>query len=211
MRMLNDPAARDRLVGLVRCADMGIVGIEVTPRSRAEVMLRDLLEREGGPTLPVSEEIRFTHAGGARTLSFDEQSAGTQSWVRFLPAVLDALDEGRTLVVDELDTSLHPRLTAVLVRLFEKPETNPRRAQLLFTTHDIALLGIVLADDVLLRDQVWFVEKESDGASRLFSLADFRPRKEENAERRYLSGSYGGVPDLIEGEFDDAVLERRAS
>lgn len=210
-RVLGDPAARDRLVNLVRCADMGIVGIEVSPRSRAEVMLRDLLVREGGPALPISEEIRFAHAGGARTLSFDDQSAGTQSWVRLLPAVLDALDEGRTLLVDELDTSLHPLLTAQLIRLFQKAETNPRHAQLVFTTHEASLLRSAQDDEVLRRDQVWFVEKGADGASRLSSLAEFRPRKGESAERRYLSGSYDGVPMLFEREFEDSLLSRYAS
>jgi hypothetical protein len=215
-RALQDPAGRDRLVDLVRCADMGVVGIEVAPRSRTEELLRDLLVREGRPAGPISEELWFTHAKGARALSFDEQSDGTKSWVRLLPAVLDALDEGRTLLLDEIDTSLHPMLTAQLIRLFQKPETNPRRAQLVFTTHDASLLGtsmfgVELGEDVLRRDQVWFVEKEADGASKFSALAEFRPRKGENTERRYLMGSYDGVPTLSEYEFADALSSRRAS
>ncbi len=78
-----------------------------------------------------------------------------------LPVVLETLDGGRTLVVDEIDTSLHPKLTAQLVRLFEDPDTNPNHAQLIFTTHDTSLLGTMLGDEVLKRDQVWFVEAVS--------------------------------------------------
>ena len=215
-RVMRDPVGRNRLFNLVRSADMGIVGMETAPRSRAEVLLRDLLEREGQPAPPVSEELWFTHVKGVRPLAFNEQSEGTKSWVRLLPAVLDALDEGRVLLLDEIDTSLHPMLTAQLIRLFQKPETNPRRAQLVFTTHDASLLGAWLPgeepeEEVLLRDQVWFVEKGNDGASWVSALSDFRPRKGENTERRYLMGSYHGLPMMFEGEFADSVLGRRAS
>jgi hypothetical protein len=155
--------------------------------------------------------IRFVHAGAADGFAFDEESAGTQSWIRVLPTVLQALDDGRTLVVDEIDTSLHPKLTAQLVRLFQDPETNPNRAQLIFTTHDTSLLGTMLGDEVLKRDQVWFVEKDDEGASKLYPLTDFHPRKGENAERRYLGGSYGAVPVLSERDFAEAVRVRRAT
>lgn len=208
---LRSPDERDRVVDMVRHADMGITGIELVPRSRAEVLLRDLLVGEGLPEMPVSEELRFTHAGGSRALSFDEQAGGTKTWVRLVPAVLDALDHGHTLLLDEVDTLLHPRLTAMLIRLFQDAETNVRQAQLVLITHDIALLGTLFGDDVLLRDQVWFMEKQPDGASQLFSLAAFKPRLGENAARRYVTGSYGAVPMLFGTEFANTVLERRAS
>ncbi|QUQ71643.1 AAA family ATPase [Kutzneria sp. CA-103260] len=207
---------RDRLVDLVRHADMGIVGVEVAPRSRAEALLRDALVREGGPALPISEELWFTHSGGSRALSFDEQAGGTRDWVLLIPAVLEALDEGRTLVLDEIDTNLHPLLTAQVIRLFQKPATNSRRAQLVLITHDATLLGTAMlgvepGEEVLRRDQVWFVEKGVDGVSRLSALSAFRPRKGENTQRRYLFGSYDGVPELNEWQFADAAPSRRAS
>lgn len=201
----------DRLVDLVRCADMGIVGIEVAPRSRAEVALRELLVREGGPALPVSEELRFTHAGGSRALLFDEQAGGTKDWVVLLPDLLDALDEGHALVLDDVDANFHPLLTAQLVRLFQNPETNSRGAQLLLITHDSTLLGRALGEDIVRRDQVHFVEKGGDGVSRLSALSDFHPRKGENRERNYITGRYDGVPDLSESEFEFAAPARRAS
>ncbi|HEY0498827.1 MAG TPA: AAA family ATPase [Kutzneria sp.] len=211
IRALRDQHERDRVVEMVRDADLGITDIELVPRSRAEVLLRDALVEHGGPALPVSEELRFTHSGSPHTLSFDEQAAGTKAWIRLVPAVLEALDEGKTLLLDEVDYILHPQLTAMMIRLFQDVETNGRQAQLVVITHDIALLGTMLGDDVLLRDQVWFMEKGADGASTLFPLVAFRPRLGENAERRYISGSYGGVPNLIGTEFANAVLSRRAS
>ena len=100
-----------------------------------------------------------------------------------------------TLVVDELDTSLHSLLVRRLVQLFHDPTTNPTGAQLVFTTHDTSLLS---ADGLLRRDQVWFVEKNGDQASNLYALAEFSPRKNEALERGYLTGRYGGLPFLQE-------------
>ncbi|MFI9384851.1 ATP/GTP-binding protein [Kutzneria sp. NPDC052558] len=215
-QMLQDPAGRDRVVDLVRHADLGIVGIEVKPLSPAEARLRDLIEREGHPVPAAGQELWFTHSKWSQPLSFDEQSGGTRDWVHLVPALLDALDGGQTLVLDEVDTNLHPLLTAQVVRLFQKPETNPRRAQLVLITHDAALLGSPLlgvepGEEVLRRDQVWFVEKGIDGASRLSALAEFRPRKGESMQKRYLFGSYDGVPDMNEWQFADAAPSRRAS
>jgi len=210
-QMLQEPDQRDRLVGLVRAADLGIVGIEVKPRSHAEARLRDLLESAGHPVPDIEQELWFTHLKGTRPLPFDDQSGGTKDWVLLAPAVLDALDEGQTLLLDEIDTNLHPLLTAQLIRLFQNPETNSRRAQLVLITHDTTLLGHRLGEDIVRRDQVWFVEKGPDGASRLSALSDFHPRKGESRERRYITGSYDGIPDLSEWRFDDAVVERRAS
>ncbi|WHT17896.1 AAA family ATPase [Crossiella sp. CA-258035] len=150
--------------------------------------------------------LQLTHGELGEVFDLEEESAGTRSWLALLPTVLVALAEGTTLVVDEIDTSLHPRLTARLVSLFQDLRTNPRQAQLIFTTHDTSLLGTMLGEEVLRRDQVWFVQKDPRGASTLYPLTDFHPRKDENTERRYLGGSYGAVPVLSEQDFIDAVL-----
>jgi AAA15 family ATPase/GTPase len=122
--------------------------------------------------------------------------------------VLSALDEGALLVVDEVDSSLHPRLTAHLVELFRDKQINGRTAQLFFSTHDATLLGTNLGEEVLRRDEIWFVEKR-DGASALYPLSDFHPRKEENRERRYLAGSYGAVPAIFTDSLVESVLATR--
>ncbi|NTU88915.1 MAG: AAA family ATPase, partial [Actinobacteria bacterium] len=103
------------------------------------------------------------------------------------------LRKGLTMVVVELDTSLHTLLVRELVRLFHRSETNTGGAQLVFTTHDTSLLD---APDLFRRDQVWFVEKDRAQASALVALSEFSPRKHEALERGYLIGRYGGVPFL---------------
>lgn len=88
--------------------------------------------------------------------------------------------------------------------MFNDPSHNPRNAQLIFTTHDTNLLGTIVGESALRRDQIWFTEKDEGGATHLYPLTDFHPRKEENLERGYLQGRYGAVPFLGElvGKFD---------
>jgi hypothetical protein len=86
---------------------------------------------------------------------------------------------------------------------------NKRRAQLVFTTHDATLLGSLDGDDVLERDQVWFTSKGDDGASELFPLAEFKPRRQgENRQKRYLNGSYGAIPEISMRVFEQVMTSR---
>jgi len=144
------------------------------------------------------------HSSAARNtvfLPFSKESLGTQIWFALIGPVLRVLANADTLLVDELDASLHPRLTAEILRMFRDPVKNPKQAQIIFTTHDTTLLGTLLAGRELLRDQVWFTEKDDEGATTLYPLTDFSPRKAENLERGYLQGRYGAVPVL-----DDRIL-----
>jgi AAA15 family ATPase/GTPase len=112
------------------------------------------------------------------------------------PSIFQALNSGGLMVVDELEASLHPLLGLAIIGLFNSPKTNSRHAQILFTTHDTNLLGNTLGEPLLRRDQIWFTEKEKDGATRLYPLTDYKPRKSENLERGYLQGRYGAIPYL---------------
>lgn len=191
----SEPSLADQLVGLLKIADLGISGVHL--RTSKPDGLVDLYRYR----------VRLAHGTANHLFDLDEESAGTLSWLMLLPSVLLTLRDGGTLVIDEIDASLHPRLTAALVGLFRDAEANARGAQLLFTTHDASLLSPVLGDEVLGREDVWFVAKGDEGASELYALTDFKPRKEgENLERRYLGGSYGAIPDVRAEEFVSAVL-----
>jgi uncharacterized protein len=153
--------------------------------------------------------LLFRQGRHGQLLELGDQSEGTIAWMRLLVDALEALEMGSLLIIDEIDTSLHPRLTARLIELFQDARTNPRSAQLVFATHDVSLLGTSFGRDVLARDQIWFVEKDADGATTLFPLTDFHPRKEENTERRYLGGSYGAVPAVFSDSLVDGYLAGR--
>lgn len=129
-------------------------------------------------------------------LDLADESSGTQTLFRIAPELFDVLETGGILLVDELEDSLHPLLGLAIVNMFNSPELNPHNAQLLFTTHDTNLLGTALGEPVFRRDQVWFTEKDQSGATTLYPLTDYKPRKAENLERGYLQGRYGAIPFL---------------
>lgn len=127
------------------------------------------------------------------TLPFDAESEGTKRIFVFGPIIKDAIENGRTIIVDEIDNSLHPLFLEYLINLFNKKETNMNNAQLIFNTHSVETLSL----DILRRDQIYFVEKNNeDGVTEIYSLDEFSPRKTENVRKGYLQGRYGAIPDI---------------
>jgi hypothetical protein len=200
-----DPATTTSADGMAPVVvGSSLSGLTIQPPSG--ITGRQPLARAG---LRVPDRLLFRHGEHLAELSLTEQSSGTRHWMNLLGAVLYALDNGTVLCVDEIDSSLHPRLTARLIELFQDERTNRSGAQLIFTTHDATLLGTSFGREILARDQIWFVDKESTGQTSLFPLSDFHPRKEENTERRYLAGSYGAVPAVFSDTLVEQVLEAR--
>ena len=159
-------------------------------------------EHSAGPRGP-RRRPGLVHRGERERVAFEleEESAGTQTWFRLIGPALAALRNGRILLLDEIDASLHPRLSVRLIEMFQDPETNTRGAQLVFTSHDTSLLNN------LNRDEVWLTEKTADATTRLVGLAEFggeRVRRSLNLERAYLQGRFGAVPAV------DQVAVRRA-
>lgn len=139
-------------------------------------------------------EIKTVHKdsdGNAVTFDFDDESDGTRKLFAFAGPWIDALDNGYVLFIDELHDNLHPALVRFLVELFHCRDSNPKNAQLIFTTHETSILN----QGVFRRDQIWFCDKDQNQATTLYPLTDFSPRKcRENLELAYLSGRYGAVP-----------------
>ncbi|GAA4910078.1 hypothetical protein LX16_2772 [Stackebrandtia albiflava] len=198
----------DLLLPLLRLADVGVAGVQVDEaeaddglRSALERMQQFFQESVGGRIVfqgSLSHRVKTVHEveSGRYALALREESSGTQTWIGMLGPVFEALAHGATLCVDELDARLHPYLSAVLVSLFQDPEVNPHRAQIVFTAHDTSLLGRNTTLK-LERDQVWFTEKDHrTGATTLFPLSDFQERDSASLEKRYLVGRFGAVPFL---------------
>ncbi|WP_179382168.1 ATP-binding protein [Streptomyces sp. SA15] len=199
---------------VLAAADLGVQalrpGREEDPEAK-NFLGRTWWEEQSAETrAAVSRSLQFVHRVGEEEflLPAKYESAGTKTWLNLVSFALMSLGDGELLWIDEIDVSLHPLLTVKLIKLFQSPELNPLGAQLVFTTHDAALLGTMLGEEVLRRDQIWFVEKSAEtGASELYPLSDFKPRKGENFERRYLAGSYGAVPVLPDTALEDVVRE----
>ena len=114
------------------------------------------------------------------------------------PELQEVLEKGSVFFIDELNARLHPLLVRNFLLTFLNPNINVNHAQLVFTTHDTWQLS----NQLLRRDEIWFVEKDDRGVSTLYSLADFvdedgaRIRKDESYEKNYLIGKYGAIPTL---------------
>ena len=196
VQMLRQENQRKAICDFLTAVDISISDIDVvTNKKPSQVFQFDLA---AGKTEVRTEEIeenqlRFHHVTESGEVIFDlaDESHGTRNLLFLAGPVLDILSKGRTLVIDELDTSLHSLLVRELVRLFHRPDLNTGHAQLIFTTHDTSLLD---AYGLFRRDQVWFVEKKKDYSSDIYSLLEFSPRKNEALERGYLQGRYGSVP-----------------
>jgi hypothetical protein len=200
---LNDPALSPAIVNLLRNADLGLL-----------TAFDAYAEYEEESPLSFRDRLRFIHRGAAGddvSFGISDESSGTVRLLELATRAIPILKEGGVLLIDEIDASLHPLLTATLVRLFQSPSVNESGAQLVFTTHDATLLGSIDGDDILDRDQVWFTGKRGDGSSELFALAEFKPRRQgENRQKRYLNGSYGAIPELSMRLFEQALETRTA-
>lgn len=211
---------------LMRFADLGIREAQVKRDSAMASRLEAMLRSTQGDGLTVdeptvrrliddnSQKVLFGHAADSGAdlvfLPLQAESLGTQAWFALIGPILRAIKDGGTLTIDEIDASLHPHLTSEILRIFGDPARNPKQAQLLFTSHDTTLLGGLLGNRGLTRDQVWFTEKKPDGATILYPLTDFSPRKAENLERGYLQGRYGAVP-FLDGQVLEKVAEEISS
>jgi len=119
-----------------------------------------------------------------------EESDGTKKFLAFIGPWIDTLENGYVLVIDELHDNFHPLMVRFLIELFHSSETNPKNAQLIFTSHETS----VMTQEIFRRDQIWFCEKKNK-ATELYSLAEFKPRKGvTDLEKSYFSGRYGALP-----------------
>ena len=177
-------ATRAAALELLRFADPEIAEVEI-------------IESDEHKLLGSGFQVLFVRRieDGPVKFELDDESAGTERWFNLLGPALGALQRGRILLFDEIDESLHPRLSARLIDLFRDPRHNPHGAQLIFTSHDTSILS------VLNRDEVWFTQKDVDNATRLTALAEFggdEVRRSLNLERAYLQGRFGAIPEIDE-------------
>lgn len=140
-----------------------------------------------GKHLSIDEKEKFYN------LPLEGESAGTKKLIRVLPMIIKSLDEGSLLFIDELDTQVHPLVLKKIVSMYTNKELNKKNAQLIFTTHNTYILN---SNDSR-RDQIMFVEKDKEGKSKLYSLAEFKKvRYDTDYQKKYFSGSFGSIPFL---------------
>ncbi len=214
LSQLHEPKFKAHMLRLLKSADIQIKDLELKENhlSGEEISqlplpdpIKEWMIKEGGMK---SMDVKTKHAKRDEnnkvveevlfSLEQDE-SGGTNKFFHISAPILNSLQEGKVLLIDELDASLHPMLIAHLVSLFNDPAVNQTNAQLIFATHDTSLLR----PELFRRDQIWLTEKNSVASTVLFSLSQFKDvRKQEAFERQYLFGKYGGVPYLSKFELN---------
>jgi uncharacterized protein len=198
-----------KVVSFMQNADLDIADIKVTKESITQSISIDdlpdqmpliakklIVEDLNGRPPRIHYEATFTHqardTGFEMQLEEEEESQGTQAMFKFAGPWLDLIEHNRVLIVDELDTSLHPLVVHQLIKLFhQQAKQDNKQAQLIFTTHDSSLLS----QGIFRRDQIWFLEKNNSGATELYSLDNIKGvRADTPHEKPYLNGRYGGIP-----------------
>lgn len=183
----DDKMVQDKVISYFASFDNSIIGFNVEEQ-----------KRDDDKKIYKIEAIHKMTNGTTTTLPLKEESAGTLKMFALFPAIQDALENGSVLIVDELNARLHPLLVRNIILTFLNKEINTKGAQLIFTIHD----SWQLSTNLLRRDEIWFTEKNKEGVSTLYSLADFvdedgvKIRKDESYEKNYLLGKYGAIPSL---------------
>ncbi len=192
---------------LMRFADIGVKGLKIEAETHSEQnipqkVLAALPEelRESATSVSGTQlDIQLNHAGEIeKYFDFDDESLGTRRLFALSGPWNNAINEGHILFIDELDASLHPILIKELLLLFNKAMADTEfGGQIIFNTHDVTLLDSA----IFRRDQIWFTEKDKQGATHLYPLLDYSPRKNESLVKGYLQGRYGAIP-FVEGMLE---------
>lgn len=194
---------KEKILKYLKVADFCIEDIEVTEKN-AVPNPGTFFEKNGvrGVARKLREIFLFHkvfNSNGEETglskINMHDESNGTQQFFFHIGPIIDTLEKGLVLFIDEFDNSLHPKLTKFIVDLFEK--NNPKNAQLIVTTHDTSLLSY---KDEFIKDQFWFTDKDKFGAGKLYSMAEFEIRNNTEFSKKYLEGRFGALP--IVGSLD---------
>ena len=190
-KLYNSPKLLSQVIAFIKYADLGVVGLKV-------------LKNE--PQSANKYRILFEHKGKDGKLydmPMNSESTGTNQFAKYLVTFIPSLLEGGIFVVDELEENLHPMMLAKLVEMFNVPNINKGRAQLIFSTHATS----ILKSDILKRDEIWFVEKNEEGCSEVYPLTEFKAIREGfNYEKGYLEGRFGAIPYLGDIKELEAIL-----
>jgi len=214
-----DPVHKTKILELIKAADFGIQDIKLQkldvdrlPKGMSKEVKDEIIREMKEENAAFIADVLTTHKKydlnkkAVDNVSFsldDDESSGTRKFFALTGPILDVIENGYALVVDELDSKLHPNLVCKIVSLFNSKEVNTKNAQLIFNTHDTNLLS----SGLFRRDQIWFTNKDKYGEAKLYSLANFKSaevKKSEPFEDNYIRGKYGAVPYL--GFFDNLNL-----
>lgn len=194
--LCKNSVSKPRIINFLKSADIDIEDVKIETHSfnsdnAKQLPLHEFFEALQYEGVFSVKTLHTSPQGFLIELDIDQESDGTQKLFTLAGPILDILSNGYIACIDEFHNHLHPNIVHFLVGLFHNPKTNPKNAQLIFTTHETSILN----QDVFRRDQIWFCEKDDLQCTAIYPLSDFSPRKAvENLERNYLAGRYGALP-----------------
>lgn len=201
-KMAKNSSLLKKMNELIRFADTGINNISIKELDEKEFNLpEDISDEVKNRFISENKQSILGHHSlfknekeiGDTFIPFDEESQGVKTMFAIGGKMLEILENGGVLFIDEIETSFHPYLSKLLISLFQNERINSKNAQLVFTTHDITLLDRT----IFRKDQVWFAEKDKFGATDLFSLRSFTDVREDTPfDKWYMAGKFGGVPNI---------------
>ncbi len=201
LSQMNNPEFKSEMIKLLSIADLGIqdVQIEENDGISTEIEKRsspDELKEILGVKAMHHKYDATNNVIGLEKFDFSsDESEGTKKYFSLSAPFIDTLKNGKILIVDELDASLHPMLTIALISLFNHPQINTKKAQIIFATHDTNLLNQRLFH----KSQVWFTEKDKYGCTHLTSLVEYKNvQPSDNIEKHYIQGKYGAIPSSLQ-------------
>lgn len=223
--MANDEKFRDKVNQLVKFSDTGIKELKlvkvdvdslfsideadhkkrvlsrVSKTTNTKVMGRDgsfydIYLNEGSNEVEAAKITTSRKGQSGQDVNFElfEESSGTQRFIDILPALVQTIYEGKVYVIDEINRSIHPILIHEIMSEYLASDNTISKGQMIFTSHESSLLNL----DLLRQDEIWFVEKDKEGSSNLYSLAEFKPRYDLDIRKGYLQGKFGAIPFLFD-------------
>lgn len=210
---LRDVKTKNLILNLLKSIDIDIEDFELrsinlAPDNLPSIFTDEAKQKMAKQLSETGVSIKTAHKkfdsknNSIGTVIFDmgaQESAGTNKLFLLAAPILDTLEKGKTLFIDEMDSRLHPKIVEYLISLFNSKDKNPKNAQLIFNAHSTLILG----NQYFRRDQVWFTQKNRYGASELYSLDDYSIAMNTDFERHYLLGKYGGVPIVNYGNTEE--------
>lgn len=167
--------------------------INVTMRSKDSIFNISVV----GNQEPTVKTIRLHHGKSFYDFRFEDESDGTRRLFELVDILLNN-KEDVVYVIDELERSLHPKLTEHYLKLYMKLHKD-KRNQLIFTTHESTLME----QSLFRRDEIWFVERSENNSSTIYSLDRFKERYDKRLSKAYLEGRYGAIPVFTSFDFTE--------
>ncbi len=198
-KLVNDRAFRKRIEHYLRLIDVGIKRLDV----QTETILDEYGKKKKEKVIRTVHDIYNEEGNAAGEKYFDlrQESTGTLRFLAYIQNIVDMISNGGVFIVDEMSARLHPLLTKLIVDIFCSEHN--KKAQLIFTTHDISLLN----NNQFRRDEVVFVDKNERGESSLYALSDLKVKEGASFSKEYLQGKYGAIPIFQYDKIMDGGLD----